>query len=621
MLCCFGVTAAIALLVALPAQAAPERTLDDSSTSTTPGSTTGIEIADELPGKPDGYRLSPREAIEIANQDPKVQQTRARWGGLEAIAEAKPPATWQIGYLAEDAERAQVLVDDPSATVRESWTGYQVAWQMARGYEGSFGHHLNAAYVWIPLSLLFFFGLFDFRNPRKIVHLDLAVLLSFSVSQVFFNAGNIGVSVPLAYPPLVYLLARMLWIGFKGPLRAGAGLRPSTPVTWLAIATFFLLGFRVALNIADSGVIDVGYAGVIGADKVVHDKPLYGEGAFPDDNPFGDTYGPLSYYVYVPFELVFGWDGDWDQLPAAHAAALFFDLLTVALLFLLGRRLDRGRVDEAEDDEPDDGHAAQHSRSATWWSPTGVILAFAWAAYPYSDYVLQSNTNDSLVAALVVGALLVISSSPARGAMAALGGLVKFASFAVVPLLAAGPRAGLASRDPETGEGPLSAPRLRALALFALGLAAATALILLQTTLDPDLATFFDRTIATQIDRESPFSVWGQAPSLEWLQLAVQAAAAALAILVAFVPRRRTLPQIAALAAAVLIAVQLMADHWFYLYIVWFFPLALASQVGADRVGENPTKEELDERPNPFRPRVPDSGAVRRDHPQARGVG
>ena len=143
---------------------------------------------------------------------------------------------------------------------------------MARGYEGTFGHLLNAAYVWIPLSLLFFFGLFDLRRPRKWVHLDLLVLLSFSISHIFFNNANIGVSVPLAYPPLLYLLARMLWIGFRGP--PGEGLRPSAPVTWLAIATFFLLGFRVALNIADSGVIDVGYAGVIGADKVIHGEPL-----------------------------------------------------------------------------------------------------------------------------------------------------------------------------------------------------------------------------------------------------------------------------------------------------------------------------------------------------------
>ena len=547
------VAAALAATLAAPAPGLAQ-------SPSAPGSTApGIEVSDDLPNRPDGYELSAREAIEIANGDTRVAEMREGWGDLEAAAEVKFPDTWEIGYVAEGEKRALVIVVDSTGEVKESWTGHQVAWQMARGYEGSFGHLLNAPYVWIPLSALFFFGLFDLRRPRRWAHLDLLVLLSFSVSQVFFNDGNIGVSVPLAYPPLAYLLARMLWIGFRGP---GAGLRPSAPIAWLAIATCFLLGFRVALNIADSGVIDVGYAGVIGADRIVHGEPLYGEDAFPDDNPFGDTYGPLNYYVYVPFELVFAWDGDWDELPAGHAAAIAFDLACVALLFLLGRRLRPGEAGRN----------------------LGIVLAFAWAAFPYTTYTLQSNANDALVAALVIGALLAINSPPLRGAFAALAALTKFAPFALVPLLAAGPRAGLASRDPVTGDGPLSASRLRAVGLFAVGLAAATGAVMAQTLLDPGFATFFDRTIANQVDRDSPFSVWGQVPSLDWLQLAAQAAAAALAVLVAFVPTRRTLPQVAALAAAVLIAAQLTADHWFYLYIVWFLPgVLVALAIRGDR--------------------------------------
>jgi hypothetical protein len=541
--------ASLAGLAAAALVAPPPALAQESS----PGSTSpGIEVSEDLPSRPDGYELRAREAIAIANGDPDVIETRERWGKLEATAEVKLPDTWEIGYEAEGDRRALVVVVDSTGDVRESWTGHQVDWQMARGYEGSFGHLLNAPYVWIPLSAIFFFGLFDLRRPRRIVHLDLLVLLSFSVSQVFFNAGEIGLSVPFAYPPLIYLLARMLWIGFRGP---GEGLRPWAPVAWLAIAACFLVGFRVALNIADSGVIDVGYAGVIGADRLMEGETLYGEGEFPSDNPFGDTYGPLNYYVYVPFELVFAWSGDWDELPAAHAAALAFDAACLALLFCLGRRLRAGRAGR----------------------DLGVILAFAWAAYPYTTYTLQSNANDSLVAALILGALLAINSPPARGALAALVGLTKFAPFALTPLLAAGPRAGLASADPETGDRPLSARRVRALALFALGFVAAVALVMLQTLLDPGAATFFERTIANQVDRDSPFSVWGQVPSLGWLQAVVQAATIGLAVLVAFVPRRRTLPQIAALAAAVLIAAQLTADHWFYLYIVWFLPGVLVA--------------------------------------------
>jgi hypothetical protein len=51
---------------------------------------------------------------------------------------------------------------------------------------------------------------------------------------------------------------------------------------------------------------------------------------------------------------------------------------------------------------------------------------------------------------------------------------------------------------------------------------------------------------------------------------------------VAFIPRRRSLPQLAALGAAVLIAVQLAADHWFYLYIPWFLALLLPALVATD---------------------------------------
>ncbi len=73
------------------------------------------------------------------------------------------------------------------------------------------------------------------------------------------------------------------------------------PTTWLAIGTVFLMAFRIGLNILNSNVIDVGYSGVIGADKLIHNVALYGH--WPHDNMYGDTYGPVSYFLYVPFRL------------------------------------------------------------------------------------------------------------------------------------------------------------------------------------------------------------------------------------------------------------------------------------------------------------------------------
>ena len=43
-----------------------------------------------------------------------------------------------------------------------------------------------------------------------------------------------------------------------------------------AALTLFLVGLRVGLNMIDGNVIDVGYSGVIGADKLAHGRALYG---------------------------------------------------------------------------------------------------------------------------------------------------------------------------------------------------------------------------------------------------------------------------------------------------------------------------------------------------------
>ena len=151
------------------------------------------------------------------------------------------------------------------------------------------------------------------------------------------------------------------------------------------------MGFRVGLNVADSGAIDVGYASVVGADRIAHGEPIYDN--FPDDVSQGDTYGPVNYLAYVPFERIWPWSGSWDDLPAAHAAAILFDLATFALLILLGLPIRPGPAGQR----------------------LAATLAFGWAAYPYTAYALESNSNDSLVAALLVATLLVLAAPAGPG--------------------------------------------------------------------------------------------------------------------------------------------------------------------------------------------------------------
>jgi 6-phosphofructokinase 1 len=49
-----------------------------------------------------------------------------------------------VDFYADGAERVQVIVDDATGNITETWTGYQIAWQMARGYPDQFGHKLLA---------------------------------------------------------------------------------------------------------------------------------------------------------------------------------------------------------------------------------------------------------------------------------------------------------------------------------------------------------------------------------------------------------------------------------------------------------------------------------------------
>jgi Glycosyltransferase family 87 len=483
------------------------------------------------------FERTAQQVERIAARAEKVREARAD-GRLDPTAYTRGAGRWQVSFFRDGDEIVQVLVDDRTGSVLEQWSGYQVAWRMARGYSGAFGRTLNAPYVWIPLCLLFLLPFLDFRRPFRLLHLDLLVLLAFGVSHVFFNRGEIGLSAPLVYPVLLYLLVRVLLAGFR-PRERRRQLVPYVPLAWLAVALVFLVAFRIALNVVDSNVIDVGYAGVIGADRIVDGDELYGKG-FSEDVERGDTYGPVNYLLYVPFEQALRWGGAWDDLPAAHGAAIAFDLLAIGGLLLLGRALRRGREGRV----------------------LGVALAYAWAAYPYTAFVLETNANDTLVALACIGALLAFAgrSAAAGGVAVGLGAAAKFAPLALAPLFAR--------------RGPV---------IFAAALALTVAIAVLPFVPDGGLQEMYDRTVGYQAGRGSPFSVWGQVDSLGWLQTVVKVAAVGLAVAVAFVPRRPDGRQVAALGAAVLIALQLAVTHWFYLYVVWFVPFALVTMFGAYR--------------------------------------
>jgi hypothetical protein len=310
----------------------------------------------------------------------------------------------------------------------------------------------------------------------------------------------------------------------------------------------------------------VGYAGVVGAERIVsegqspygHFPVEEGKECGPADSygrvrdriqtngrcesaiGNGDTYGPITYLAYVPGYLLFGWDGKWDELPSVHFTTLLVDGLVLIGLALVGRRFGGRRL--------------------------AATLPFAWAAFPFTQYVSNTNSNDAIMPLLLVYGFLFVTSAPARGLFVGLAGWAKFAALLLAPLWASYPN-GLR--------------RPRALLLFAGGFVLATVLAFWVLLLEPDplhaARVFWDRTFGYQLDRETPWSLWDWGvypgyPDLRIVQQVLQVVAIAAAVAVAFLPRRKTPLQLAALTAAVLIVFQLTLSYWFYTYIPWFCP-------------------------------------------------
>jgi Glycosyltransferase family 87 len=539
----------LCLLAPAAAQACSAGTFDPADQPPFGGETTALSGPLPPGVRPASFELTAGQATAIATEALTPGGSVRRF---EARTRTGPGSVrqWQVDYFDPDGKDVgQVVIDDAGRCVIESWTGTQVDTKLARGYEGAVAGKVNKWWIWLPLCVLFLVPFVDPRRPLRLIHLDLLALLGFSVSLFFFNKAKIELSVGLVYPVLAYLFVRMLIAGFR-PTEKREKLLPFAPRRLLVAGIVALVAFHTAYMATEGKVIDVGLAGVIGADRLTHGEDVYGEGASSGTPVRGDVYGPVNYIAYAPFELAFPWSGLWDDVPAARAAALGFELLTALALFGLGRRL----------------------RSGSEGTTLGVALAYAWLAYPFTMYTLGSSFNDGLVALLVVCCLLVATSAPARGAASALAGLTKFGPLILAPLFAAG-----------HGD-----RRTRPLVLFALGFLITAAVVTIPLLPDGGFRELYDRSLGYQASRGSPFSVWGQAPSLHALQTLTKVGAVALAAAFFFAPRRRSTVQLAALGAALLIAVQVTANHWFYPYAVWFAPLVLIA-VFAQRRGPEPT--------------------------------
>ncbi len=518
-------------------------TVDDDS-----GAVSGVSIS---PGANQlSYpSLDKEEAMKLAGTQPRVQEELSKYKTYVTDAEYKD-GEWIVHYWTEaednqtgvarikQTEVAQVGIDAESWGVNYVFTGAQVGWQMARGDSGAYGKEANYWWVWGPMALVFALAFVRTDKLYSLRNLDVVAMLGFLVSHGFFRQGIPYEAVLLWYPPLIYLLIRTLLMGF------GIGARvekTSSFPTWLLLAAALLAsGVVIGLNLY-SRVIDVGYAGVVGADRILDGVIPYGN--MPPDVGTGDTYGPLNYLTYVPSVLIFGFSGNWDFLPAAHAVTIFAFVVGALAMLVAGWRLSGLRL--------------------------GAAMFLAWAVFPYTLYTTNNNANDIIVAAAAAIGLAAATSPIARGLTVTAGFALKLYPILLVPLW-------FLHDDVRRG------PMLK----FILGGVAVVVTTFWVLFLDGDpvgsLKLFYDKTIAFQGTRDTPWTIFTQVPQIAFLKEPLTAAVVLLAFIVAVFPSgKRTVRQLAALSAAVVIAFQLTTNYWFYTYVIWFEPFIFLALLAA----------------------------------------
>jgi hypothetical protein len=489
-----------------------------------------VTLPSSLTERPEGFATSAGDVVAITKARPEIRKILREHRRVEITPYVWAGWRWEVDVQTREKALAEVEIS-PTGKVMKVWTGVQAQGFLSRG---SLDPNFKKPWVWGVFAVLFLVPFVDVRRLRRLLHLDLLVLLSFLASWHFMAAARPEPAIWLFYPPLVYLLGRLLFAGLRPRRRRGA-LVPLLPTAVLLVGVIGLSGARVALNVNQPrAVMDIGYASVVGADRLAHKQELY-----VDNEQHGDTYGPINYLAYVPFELAFPYEGAWDDLWAAHAGAIFFDLMTLLGLFLLGRQMRAGPEGRR----------------------LGLALAWAWAAFPMTLYGVMDNTNDGLVSMLLVWMLVAFSRPAARGALLGLAAAAKFFPGALLLLVARG----------RGGEGRRAwlACTAACLGIFAFAFA---------LYLPPGgLREVWNCTIGYQLSRGADLSWWTMYDGWAWTQSLLKGFAVLLAVGLAVLPGRRTLGQVAALAGAISIAFQLPAGHWFYFYVLWFAPLALVA--------------------------------------------
>jgi hypothetical protein len=466
-------------------------------------------------------------AVRIASQAPAIRADAAR--ATATAVERVDAGLERVTFL----RHGRVVA---SAGVTRDRTVYQPVGAMRhQGYGTPLAH---APLAFLAVTLVFLAAVL--RRPlRQVGTADRLALAGFVVPTVLADRGYVLPAQGTAALLLACIAARAVWILAHGAPVTPVGRplldmrsAPRLPVLLAGALTLAIVG----MTLCSTGEVDVAFANMEGATKLLHGVLPYGH--LPGDVVHGDTYGLPSYAAYVPVAALWPVTSTWDEVTGALVLAAMFALATA---WGLAQALGGDRA-------------------------TALLIAFA---FPPALLSITSGTNDVLIAAALAWALAWSARAGRSTALVTLAGLAKIAPLALVPAWIARTR---------------GRARLRAIGASAAVCGAVLALLLALG--GPQGPLDMLHAIGFQAERRSLNSVY-LAFGIEAVQPLVQALTVAIAVAgatflaldddAAADPRR-----LAALAAAVLAMLQLAAHYWAPLYLLWLLPPAALALLGHD---------------------------------------
>ncbi len=506
--------------------------------------------------------ISAHRAIQIALRDAKTREALSGSHWTRARAERLDAQTERVAFFAGSRIVAEVALKRDGAVLAG------VNDRALRVPYGDWIAYQPALLVGLCALFVLMAGVTPWRRLRN---LDVLAALSLVISVVLFQHRYLSASLLEVAPGMIYLLARCARRALGPPQEERAatpllsaltpGVAPVRRVRWLRIATGVLGLVFVMVAVSSTDPVDVIYAVMEGATRLVHGVLPYGH--MPPGIIHGDTYPILSYALYAPVALLAPVNSMWDSVDAGLAVAVLAALVSAWSVFRVAagarvRRVrragGRGRPPEAEE--------------------AGLRAALAWLAFPPLLITASTGTTDVVLAAMLAIAVLLWRRPAACNGLLAVAGWFKLAPFVLLPVSLA----------------PLRGRRL-VTSLVVVGAVSVIPLVILLALGGAVGPSEMAHAVAYQFARGSLQSVWS-ALGIERLQPVGQACV--LGLVAGSAVRLRREPELAqdrarmaALSAAILIGLQLAADYWAFLYLVWIMPLACGA-LYADRAEAQP---------------------------------